>query len=144
MTEGQGLASDDAPELLRFVTSAAAGASWEVGHARPTDRKLRLFACACFRHGRFSDNNSQPFEQIEAQDGEDGVDELSSNAGEFAKRWAEATGGVFAPDPVRAALLRDVVGNPFRPASVAPAWRTADVRRLARGAYDERAFGELA
>jgi hypothetical protein len=143
MTEEQWLASADAPALLRFVTSAAVGASWAVGHARPSDRKLRLYACACFRHGRFSDNNCQPFDTIEAMDGEDGTDDLSRNAGEFARRWAEADGKYFAPAKVRAALVRDVVGNPFRPSSVAPGWRSADVRRLAQDAYQERAFAEL-
>jgi hypothetical protein len=35
-------------------------------------------------------------------------------------------------------LLRDIVGNPFRPQAVNPAWRTADATRLAQTAYDER------
>jgi hypothetical protein len=37
-------------------------------------------------------------------------------------------------------LLRDVFGNPFRPVEVNPAWRTADVVRLAEAAYEERAL----
>jgi hypothetical protein len=39
---------------------------------------------------------------------------------------------------VQADLLRCVVGNPFRPASVSPAWRTPQVVALARAAYDQR------
>jgi hypothetical protein len=42
------------------------------------------------------------------------------------------------------ALLRDVVGNPFRPVpTVEAAWRTPTVERLAVGIYDERRFDEL-
>jgi hypothetical protein len=39
---------------------------------------------------------------------------------------------------VQAALLRDVFGNPFRPAALAPACRTAVAVTLARSAYAER------
>ncbi len=37
-----------------------------------------------------------------------------------------------------AALLRCVVGNPFRPVNASPAWQTAEVVGLAQAAYDER------
>jgi hypothetical protein len=40
-------------------------------------------------------------------------------------------------------ILRDVVGNPFRPAAFDPRWRTADAVGLARGTYDEGAFDRL-
>ncbi len=42
-------------------------------------------------------------------------------------------------------LLKEVFANPFRPVAVNPAWRTADVVRLAEAAYDERLLpsGEL-
>jgi hypothetical protein len=40
----------------------------------------------------------------------------------------------------QAALLRDVLGDPFRPVALKPAWRTPDVRALARAAYEERAL----
>jgi hypothetical protein len=36
------------------------------------------------------------------------------------------------------ALLRDVLGNPFRPMSLSPSWRTPDVLALAQAAYDNR------
>jgi hypothetical protein len=41
------------------------------------------------------------------------------------------------------ALLRDVVGNPFRPVTLAPACQTPDVLRLAEAVYAERAFERL-
>jgi hypothetical protein len=39
--------------------------------------------------------------------------------------------------------LRDVMGNPFRPVRVAPAWRTATVLALSQRILAERAFAEL-
>lgn len=46
---------------------------------------------------------------------------------------------------VQAALVRDLFGNPFRPATLEPAWLTPLVRSLAQAAYDERILptGEL-
>jgi hypothetical protein len=40
-------------------------------------------------------------------------------------------------------LLRCIVGNPFRPASLDPSRRTSTVIALAQGIYDERAFDRL-
>jgi len=35
-------------------------------------------------------------------------------------------------------LIRDIFGNPFRPVSIDPAWRTPTVTALAQAAYEER------
>ncbi|OAI54111.1 hypothetical protein AYO44_15430 [Planctomycetaceae bacterium SCGC AG-212-F19] len=43
----------------------------------------------------------------------------------------------------RANLLREIFGNPFRPMTVDPAWRTATVISLAQAIYDERAFDRM-
>jgi hypothetical protein len=40
-------------------------------------------------------------------------------------------------------VLRDVVGNPFRPATFDPFWRTSTVRGLAEGIYADRAFDRM-
>jgi hypothetical protein len=40
-------------------------------------------------------------------------------------------------------LVRDIYGNPFRPAVVNPAWRLPDVVMLARGIYEDRAFDRM-
>jgi hypothetical protein len=43
----------------------------------------------------------------------------------------------------RATLIRDIVGNPFRPVMFAPEWRTGTVVTLARTMYDAREFGAM-
>lgn len=40
-------------------------------------------------------------------------------------------------------VLRDIFGNPFRPASIDPAWLSSNVVALARTIYEERAFDRM-
>jgi len=40
-------------------------------------------------------------------------------------------------------LLRDIVGNPFRPVTIDPAWLTTTVVSLAQAIYEQRAFDRL-
>lgn len=40
-------------------------------------------------------------------------------------------------------LVRCIFGNPFRPVTFAPEWRTSTVLALAQGIYDDRAFDRL-
>ena len=40
-------------------------------------------------------------------------------------------------------LLRDIFGNPFRPVTVLPEWRTSTVLALATGIYEEKAFDRM-
>ena len=40
-------------------------------------------------------------------------------------------------------VIRDIVGNPFRPITCDPSWRTSDVMLLAQGIYDDRAFDRM-
>jgi len=40
-------------------------------------------------------------------------------------------------------LLREVLGNPYRPVSLDTAWRTSNVIALAQAIYDEKAFDRL-
>jgi hypothetical protein len=48
--------------------------------------------------------------------------------------WVAARDAEYA---AQAALLRDIIGNPFRPAAVDPAWLIPTVLSVARAAYDE-------
>jgi hypothetical protein len=50
-----------------------------------------------------------------------------------------AAQGLGASEPAeQCRLLREVVGNPYRPVAVKPAWRSPVVLPLARAAYEER------
>jgi hypothetical protein len=44
---------------------------------------------------------------------------------------------------VQADLLRDIVGNPFRPVALDPAWRTDTVLALAEQMYEARDFSAM-
>lgn len=55
---------------------------------------------------------------------------------------ARGCGGRYThSDPV--VWLRDVFGNPFRPAALDPSWLTSDVVALAQGIYNEKAFDRM-
>jgi hypothetical protein len=59
-------------------------------------------------------------------------------------RWPDAKRA--AERKTQANLLREVIGNPFRPVAVSPsclAWNHGTVVTLAHGIYDERAFDRL-
>jgi len=53
--------------------------------------------------------------------------------------WAAPTGHHFS----RAHFLRDIFGNPFRPVSFEPAWRTSNVVSLAKSMYESRDFSAM-
>jgi hypothetical protein len=40
-------------------------------------------------------------------------------------------------------IIRDIFGNPFRPITFDPSWRTLSAVRLAQTIYDERAFDKM-
>lgn len=46
-------------------------------------------------------------------------------------------------DVVHANLIRDIFGNPFRPATVSPAWQTTTIVSLAQAAYDGRTYDRM-
>jgi hypothetical protein len=148
---------------------------------RVSDRKLRLFACACVRSGwhvLHDDRHRQAVEATEAY--ADGIGkksdlkavrlavtaarrdlrvrlngtsthphdfsehELSYAVSDLAseQNFLRVVNEVlFGMEPHT--LLRDIVGNPFRPVAFDPRWRSADAVGLARGIYDERAFDRL-
>jgi hypothetical protein len=187
MTEAEWLASTDPEAMLQFLAG------------RVSDRKLRLFACACCRrvwHLVTAEDSRRAIEVSERYaEGRAGLRELSAalvlaaatpdRAAYFAASrnpaktvWEAcaaandlavdaatredraavvdpATANRFEAAQARARaaeareqanLLREIVGNPFRPPAVAAsvlAWHGGTVPRLARAVYDERRFGDL-
>jgi hypothetical protein len=51
--------------------------------------------------------------------------------------------GIPAERKAQAELLRDIIGNPFRPVAIDSAWRTSTVTNLAQGIYEEGTFERL-
>jgi hypothetical protein len=144
MTESEYLASADPVAMLRLLSDpfVAAEAGLLKQSARPSERKLRLFAGACRRLGYCVFREGDPHQDAE----------------HMVRCVMDAPNRKHAP--AVAALLRDVVGSPFRPAVVLPrdlgvvlargprnyrqedvvsqGWVTPDVLALAEAAYEGR------
>jgi hypothetical protein len=156
----------------------------------PSDRRMRLFLCACCRYFRDSLHNEAVWEAVSAAeqyaDGKDDGAALERAVGgavealaavEQGDRTTAQLAGLLAlaaavppssgRDPwttltefregiaarvtaehrsVAANLLREVVGNPFRPVTVDPSWlrwQNGLVAKMAWSIYDGRHFAEL-
>ena len=195
MTEQEWLATSDPRAMVEAVrdnappeVAARRGWAWN-----PSDRKLRLFACTCARHGwhQLHDVRSRRGVEIAERfaDGEATPEELAGarSKASSARAWrskpkhypqwlahvctAISTDSILAvfhrqmemphlvPPQTQAHLLRDIVGNPFRPVTlaacncgscVAPGrqhhngpcavrrLRTPTVVSLAQAAYEDR------
>ncbi len=155
MTEADWLSATDVRPMLKWLEDAG----------RTSDRKLRLFACAC---ARFAWGRLAPPRDVAAldlaeryADGRATDEDLASArrvgycmgiAATLADTAESAAHGILraAEVPVRppaAELLRDIYFSPFRPVlAVDPAWFAwsgGTVGQLARAVYDDRAFGRL-
>ena len=158
MTEAEWLTCDEPSELVGFLDS------------RLSRRKLRLIICALCRLSwhKFTDERSRraviaveesvespssdeipqsaQSDAIAAYDavyyhGEAGADYMPAQAaailafgGTIEAMWCLPTGGRGA------AIMRDIAGNLFRPASLNPSWRTDSVLALACQMYESRDF----
>jgi hypothetical protein len=151
MTEAQWLKGNRPRTLLEFLLESPR-----------SERKLRLFATACSR--RTQSLHLPPEERAEEEAVTDLAERFAdglATARELAEvrdcrsddgsTWivadpdAEDVASTYATvDPkdckqsVKAALLRDLFGNPFREANLDPAGVTPTVRSLAQAAYEER------
>lgn len=118
MTEAAWLTSDD-PKAMRRTLVGIDGDDFN-RRCIDYDRKLRLFCCACHRAFHPPGSYDAGYLEVERADGNSdnwpsGVDSLSS-------RWCDRAGEAKGEnDPQTrentAALLREVFGNPFRPAN---------------------------
>jgi hypothetical protein len=144
MTEAEWLACTDPEKMLAYLKG------------RATDRKFRLLLAAWWRRrfGKLRSFKAYQKKLVQAEEMADG--NWKPKRGEAGwighqknphhravwsvKLLAELRGKGHVSLGMQAGLLRDIVGNPFRPASVSPAWRTPQVVALAQAAYDQRAL----
>jgi hypothetical protein len=126
-------------------------ADWCLQHASEFDPDEAAAAGQSYRLTKLAINAC--WNAMDVGDGVIMADSSSTNAA-----WAATQPGPVMPDDngvsaarlaveqaVQAGILRDIVGNPFRPVSVAPATLTPIALSLAQAAYDERGLplGEL-
>jgi hypothetical protein len=160
--ESAWLASEDPSAMLRWVElgRSAADDDYPPNYPHPlvavSDRKLRLFATSCWRQygGRHVGAWYEAIRQLEAvADGRRSAFDKAVKgyvcstldvAGMLRQVSALWLGGNIdhgqrVENSRRvAAALREVVGNPFRPAAADPVWTTATVVSLAESAYEDR------
>lgn len=156
MLESEWLLSNDPVAMLKSleVSKTTMQRLWNMVHYNiVSNRKLRLFATACF----FSPDDAGHIDSLDEleKDAED------FDASELAMAWARQ--GV-RPTNEKADLLREIVGNPFtaqflccsvkggrhlpldnKCPGCGPilAWNDGTVPRMAQSIYEERAFDRM-
>ena len=179
MTEAEWLTSEDPAAMLRWLGNLPAEGTDGEGRryvVSVSDRKLRLFACACVRQvwdrltdprsrqavevaERFADGEVEAEEMTIAREAANAAARAAARAADWAADWAAARAAAraaaWAADwaaaraaawAVHAHLLRDIVGNPWRPPAdpwvgplrACPSWDAEAVWATAHAAYDER------
>lgn len=165
MTEQEWLTSIDPAAMLHYLTDGTdtAGKVW--ARHRPSNRKLRMFGAACCRRARGP--NDQYSSQVDVYEERGHWPESGQTDLEWAMRWAGKS------DPLGAAFLRDIVGNPFQPHPLSlpignfaendkvnykyrrvgerpnecvqlwPEWMTPTVIQVARSIYEARSFEDM-
>jgi hypothetical protein len=166
VTEAEWLGCTDLKKLLAFL------------EGKTSDRKLRLFAVACCRRiwdtlrafcretvevaEKYADEIASPqllydyhtygvalgLSNVARATVAPDADSAASRAAVFAARVTGGVGKFDAESVAQAALLRDIIGDPFRPATTNPAWLAWNggaVAKPAQAAYDQRLLpsGEL-
>jgi hypothetical protein len=154
MTEDEWLACPDPIAMLEFV------------QGKVSDRKLRLFSCACHHRvwDRITDEGMKSIINMMEQfaDGTVTYDEMNavymkSSAGVYEAPLVygneTALGDVLGTrdmsanaeieSAAQAILLRDIFGNPFESAIFEPSRRTLSVVRLCQTIYEERTFNKM-
>ena len=165
MTESEWLASDDPRAMLEWCRDETL--LHPFGWRSPSDRMLRLFACACawqpWQHPlKAGERGVVLAAERMADDPEGRLDDpegvvphaermglavlIQSDGGNAARKWCEFQG--LEPWFVsrQAAVLRDLVGNPFRPVArwqphehlLSRDWWLSQIESLATAAYEDR------
>ena len=163
MSEGEWLVSEDSKAMMAFLTQSSFGpaglARETAGIFPPSDRKFRLFACACVRLcGTLLVAGTTC--QLDAVEGLEGqvseADYLAIHPLLIPPVSRLASHHASLPDrrSGKSNLFRCIVGNPFRPhlfhrnpdvgifdcewCDELWSWRTPTVLRLARSCYEVR------
>lgn len=132
MTESDWLTSNDPRAMLNFAHGNDANTAEGIGGGGYilSDRKLRLFACACLdlraqqKSGLFSRVSEEKWQEAE-------IGDIIQSAAEWAESWAEGPSTDWPSPADKAALLREVFGNPFRPVTRETLFSMASGRGLA-------------
>jgi hypothetical protein len=125
VTEAGWLSSNDPSAMLAWLCRPTGHPDQPMHLYKPSDRKLRLFACACVR--ALESPGPRTLAQVRAVEAlaDRGAAEaeylaidplLRGDGGGWARHHAAKRAGAAK----RAALLRDVVGNPWRPLALPP------------------------
>ncbi len=156
MTEAEWLESDDVRGMLVDLEREG------------PQRKLHLFACACFRRvwpqiadqrvraaievvERFVDKKASREELLAARTGDHAALDVAQESGWYAA-WYGCESTMYiavnkkAERKEQAKLLRDILGNPFRPASLASyplSWHGDLIVSIARQIYENRYFVDM-
>jgi hypothetical protein len=126
-----------ARRILGRVEGAVDQAERRVGQRSGWKKKAHSAAWLLQVVPRFLNGGSEREEYV----GELQIDQLASAV------WGPGSGHPDEGDVIeQAGLLRDIVGNPFRPAAIRPevlAWDGGRVSKLGQPIYDERRFDDL-
>lgn len=112
MTEQEWLTSTNPAAMLKWLDtpSSCAGRPWS--EWKPNNRKFRLFACACCLLNGTKVETVDEHERLGPPD-RDEPKEWRHDDCSWARGWTESGVGKVS-FAARAALLREIVGNPFR------------------------------
>jgi len=135
LSERDWLACGDSISMLRFL------------QGRISERKSRLFDCAaCRRVWHTLDEESRRAVDLWDRHAEGLA--TSDEVGKAIVGWCDPgdlawSAAIEGDEAAQAALLREIVGNPFLPVPLDPAWLTSTVQNLAAAIYTDRAFDRL-
>lgn len=159
MTPAEWLSSSEPEAMLRELGVGLMFQGKPLLREGVTDRKLRLFACACclMRGSRVEEVNKYEADGFH-------YEELIYTDLEWARAWvARELGRLGHPKPPtfaqRANLLREIVGNPWKPVTIPHSsrtrhedgtityegcgWLTSTVLRLATAIYEGRDWSAM-